>query len=139
VQSIQRRLLVWILGALSVGAIVLVIVSYFVALSEMSEILDDNLKQVALAVGSHQISATQAEGDVVQGYSAPPAEMDFAILSWSQDGRLLFASDPRLVLPFDTVDHSGLTAHRPGIKQRRRKWMPTRATSRAAANSQVVG
>ena len=98
-QSIQRHLLVWILGALSVGAIVLVIVSYFVALSEMSEILDDNLKQVALAVGSHQIAGTQAEGDVVQGYIAPPAEMDFAILSWSQDGRLLFASDPRLVLP----------------------------------------
>ena len=103
-RSIQRHLLVWILGALSVGAVVLVIVSYFVALSEMNEILDDNLKQVALAVASHETTGTQAEPGAVRGPTAPLAELDFAVLSWTPDGRLVFASDPRLVLPFDTME-----------------------------------
>lgn len=103
-RSIERHLLVWILGALSVGAVVLVIVSYFVALSEMNEILDENLKQVALSVASHELAGTETGDAGAPPTIAPPAELDFAILSWSADGRLIFASDPRLVLPFDTAE-----------------------------------
>ena len=109
--SIQRRLLVWILGALSAGAIVLVIVSYFVALSEIDEILDENLKQVALSVASHELVGRGAEPPVAVP-AAPLADLDFAILSWTADGRLVFASDPRITLPFDTADgHSRVQAN----------------------------
>ena len=101
--SIQRHLLVWILGALSAGAIVLVIVSYFVALSEIDEILDENLKQVALSVASHELVGRGIEPSVPM-MAAPLADLDFAILSWTSDGRLAFSSDPRIVLPFDTVE-----------------------------------
>jgi hypothetical protein len=52
VHSIERRLLVWILGALSIGAAVLVGVSYLVTLDEMDEIFDESLKQVVLAAAS---------------------------------------------------------------------------------------
>ena len=102
-QSIQRRLLVWILGALIAGALVLVIVSYFVALSEIDEILDENLKQVALSVASHELAGREIEAPA-QVMAAPPADLDFAVLSWTRDGRLVFSSDPRLTLPFDTAE-----------------------------------
>ena len=101
-QSIQRRLLVWILGALSAGAVVLVIVSYFVALYEIDEILDENLKQVALSVASHEMAGGEIEAPAQP--TAPLADLDFAIVSWTRDGRLVFASDPRLTLPFDTAE-----------------------------------
>ena len=107
-RSIERHLLVWILGALCCGALVLVVVSYFVALSEMDEILDENLKQVALSVASHELDGVEVAADRDAGTgnaSVPGMEgLDFAILSWTRDGRLLFASDPRLTLPFETVD-----------------------------------
>jgi two-component system OmpR family sensor kinase len=102
-QSIERHLLVWILGALSVGAVVLVIVSYFVALSEMNEILDENLKQVALSVASHELAGRETDAAAARRTVEPLAELDFAILSWTADGRLVFSSDPRLALSFDTV------------------------------------
>ena len=101
--SIQRHLLVWILGALSAGAIVLVIVSYFVALSEIDEILDENLKQVALSVASHELVGRRAE-PTVPAMAAALADLDFAIVSRTGDGRLVFSSDPRIVLPFDTAE-----------------------------------
>ena len=94
-RSIERHLLVWILGALCCGALVLVVVSYFVALSEMDEILDENLKQVALSVASHELDGVEVAADRDAGTgnaSVPSMEgLDFAILSWTRDGRLLFA------------------------------------------------
>jgi signal transduction histidine kinase len=102
VQSIRHRLLVWILGALSAGAIVLVIVSYFVALSEIDEILDESLKQVALSVASHELAGRESESPPPM--AAPLADLDFAILSRDRRGQLVFSSDPRLKLPFDTVE-----------------------------------
>ena len=51
--SIERRLLAWVLGALSLSALCLVVVSYVVTLDEMDEVFNDNLKQVALAVASY--------------------------------------------------------------------------------------
>lgn len=94
----------WILGALGAGAVVLLIVSYFVALSEMDEILDENLKQIALSVASRELAGTDTNAAAAQLAIAPVAELDFAILAWRADGRLVFASDPRLALPFDTVE-----------------------------------
>ena len=113
-RSIQRHLLVWILGALSAGAIVLVIVSYFVALSEIDEILDENLKQVALSVASHELVGRRAEPPVPM-LAATLEDLDFAILSWTGDGRLVFSSDPRIVLPFDTAEgHSRVQSNGEG-------------------------
>jgi signal transduction histidine kinase len=101
--SIQRRLLVWILGALTAGAILLVFVTYFVALSEIDEILVENLKQVALSVASHELVGRRAEPPVPM--MGPALEdLDFAIVSWAADGRLVFSSDPRVMLPFDTAE-----------------------------------
>lgn len=53
VQSIQRRVLVWAMGALVVGASLLVGGSYLLLAHEMGEVFEDNLKQVALAVANH--------------------------------------------------------------------------------------
>ena len=111
-RSIERRLLVWILGALTLGAAALVLVSYLVTLEEMNEIFDENLKQVALAVATYHRADAGAEP---RGRGALPVlprvyeeqgDFDFVTLAWTRDGRRSFASDARVELPFGAV--SGL-------------------------------
>lgn len=52
-RSIERTLLAWILGALSLGALVVALVTYLVTLEEMHEVFDADLKNVAQAVASY--------------------------------------------------------------------------------------
>lgn len=108
--SLERRLLAWVLGALCMGAAVLMLVSYLVTLEEMDEIFDENLKQVALAVASHH---RFGGGPVPRG--ALPAlprvyeeegDFDFVSLAWTRDGTLEFTSDPSVVLPFSDANGS---------------------------------
>jgi len=112
-RSLQHRLLAWILGALSAGALVLVGVSYFVTLEEMDEIFDENLKQVALAVASHhrfhQASGplTREELPELPRVYEEEGNFDFVTLTWTRDGRLSFVSERSVSLPF--VDVSGLS------------------------------
>ncbi|MEO7937090.1 MAG: ATP-binding protein, partial [Burkholderiaceae bacterium] len=103
-RSIRRHLLVWILGALSVGATVLLAVSYMVALAEMNELLDNNLQQVALSVASHEQATSGSDDGEAKGSGPPSSALNFAILTWKDDGQLVFSSDPRLALPFDTIE-----------------------------------
>ncbi|RYF38244.1 MAG: two-component sensor histidine kinase, partial [Comamonadaceae bacterium] len=45
--SIHRHLLLWVMGALGVGASLLIGGSYWALKHEMDEVFEDNLKQVA--------------------------------------------------------------------------------------------
>ena len=49
-RSIQRHVLLWTLGALVLGTLLLAGVAYRVSLVEYNEALDANLRQVALSV-----------------------------------------------------------------------------------------
>ena len=64
--SIHRHLLLWLMGALGVGASLLIGGSYWVLRNEMGEVFEDNLKQVALAVANHHGN---------HGGAAPPARL----------------------------------------------------------------
>ncbi|MCW7538724.1 ATP-binding protein [Aquabacterium sp. A7-Y] len=119
--SIRRHLLGWMLGALSAGAALLLVASYLVTLEELSEVFDENLKQVALAVASHHAFGhgyaprTRAELPALpQRYELPPlperyereARFDYVTLAWRHDGQRLFASDPAVRVPL--LRHDGL-------------------------------
>jgi two-component system, OmpR family, sensor kinase len=102
-RSIERYLLAWIMGALCLGAVAIVLVVYLVTLDEMNEIYDADLKNVAEALGTHH-RAGIGPGDPDDPKS--PVRTDVADLAeivtitWTQDGRRIFSSDPRVAIPF---------------------------------------
>lgn len=102
-RSIERYLLAWVMGALCLGAVVIVLVTYLVTLDEMNEIFDAGLKNVAEALGTHHRAGIDP-GDPglprlpVRTDVADPAEI--VTITWTQDGRRVFSSDPRVAIPF---------------------------------------
>ena len=102
-RSLERYLLGWIMGALALGAVVIVMVTYLITLDEMNEIFDAGLKNVAEALGNHNhpesdlrepaVSVMPQRTDV-----ADPAEI--VTITWTQAGQPVFSSDPRVAIPF---------------------------------------
>lgn len=102
-RSIERYLLAWIMGALVLGAVVIVMVTYLVTLDEMNEIYNADLKNVAEALGTHHRSGTgPGDPDVprlpIRIDVADPEEI--VTITWTSDGRRVFSSDPRVAIPF---------------------------------------
>lgn len=106
-RSIERYLLAWIMGALCLGAVVILLVTYLVTLDEMNEIYDADLKNVAEALGTHH-RAGLSPGDPdlprlpVRTDRPDPAEI--VTITWAQDGRRVFSSDPRVAIPFSSQE-----------------------------------
>ena len=102
-RSIERTLLAWILGALSLGAMVIVLVTYLVALEEMHDVLDANLKNVAEAVANYHHAGQSLGGkDLIvspQRNDTPEGD-EIVTLTWTPQGQRVFASDPRVQLAF---------------------------------------
>jgi len=99
VVSIRRRLFLWMMGVLSLGALAVTIGSYALTLEEMNEVFDEELKQVALTALTHAHEP--------RALPKPPADgsdlVDVAFVTqvWSLGGQLLFSSRPQAQLPFD--------------------------------------
>jgi signal transduction histidine kinase len=111
-RSIRRRLLVWVLGALTLGGAGLLGVAYLNLLHELHEVFDDSLKQVALAVAEHhrfdgRHSARQRDELPHLPSVFEEGAFDYVTLTWTRDGRLLSTSDRSVQLPF--VGHTGLS------------------------------
>ena len=111
VQSIQRRVLVWAMGALVVGASLLVGSSYLTLAHEMGEVFEDNLKQVALAVANHHgtygMARTPRIAEQLPRVYEEYGKFEFVTAAWTRDGTLLHRSDPTVALPF--LSRSGLS------------------------------
>jgi hypothetical protein len=96
--SIQRRLLAWLMGALLVGAALLTLTTYWLALDETNEEFDEELKQVALTVLNH--------ADIVARpvpYRPSPADLEgyvFFTQVWTLEGERLSTSNPEVQIPF---------------------------------------
>jgi signal transduction histidine kinase len=102
--SIHRRVLLWALGALALGASMLVGGSWWLLAQEMREVFEDNLKQVALAVASHHHANAMA-GPPRLAQQLPRiyeehGTFEFVTQVWSRDGKLLHSSDEGAALPF---------------------------------------
>ena len=98
--TLRRYLSRWLMGALALGAVVLVTASYLNALAEWSSVLDQQLRQVALAVLAHH----RFEDGGEPGYAArKPSEFDFFTQVFSPAGVREFGSDPDVRLPFSST------------------------------------
>jgi signal transduction histidine kinase len=107
VRSIERYLLSWIMGALSLGALAIVLVTYLVTLDEMGEIFDADLKNVAEALGTHH-RAGIGPGDPALPRSPERSDVaspeEIVTITWTADGRRVFSSDPRVTIPFSNSE-----------------------------------
>lgn len=109
-RSIRMHLLAWVLGALNVGAVLLLLVSYLIVLEEMNEVFDENLKQVALAVTAHRdpASAMPPKSRVqlprLERIYDSAGDFDVIVLTWTRDGARRFTSGPDVQLPFSTTN-----------------------------------
>ena len=102
-RSLERYLLGWIMGALALGAVVIVMVTYLITLDEMNEIFDAGLKNVAEALGNHnhpEIALHEPALPVIPQRTdvADPAEI--VTITWTLAGQPVFSSDPRVAIPF---------------------------------------
>ncbi|MDB5946745.1 MAG: hypothetical protein JWQ33_1771, partial [Ramlibacter sp.] len=109
--SLQRRVLTWAMGALGLGASVLLAGSWWMLRNEMREVFTDNLKQVALAVATHNGAGDallqQRIARQLPRVYEENGNFEFVTALWTRDGKLVNSSDPAVVLPFGT--HSGLS------------------------------
>ena len=117
-RSIERYLLIWVLGALTVGSILLALVVYSVTLDEMNEVFDVDLKNVANALVGYRGSGPGLSNTVPQAAAQDVATADdseIVTLMWSQGGALLYTSDPAVTLPL--VRQAGLTRRQVGADE----------------------
>ncbi len=102
-RSITRYLIAWVMGAMCVGGLAIVGVTYLATLDEFSETIDADLKNLAEALGTHHhpdigkidpaLARFRLRTDV-----ADPAEI--VTVTWTSDGRAVFSSDARVAVPF---------------------------------------
>ena len=104
-RSIERYLLSWILGALTLGSVLVALVMYLVLLDEMNEVFDDHLANVAKAVASYHHSG-HATGDSTPESPVRNEALDgseIVTVTWTRSGERVYSSDQRVDLPFSTT------------------------------------
>jgi two-component system OmpR family sensor kinase len=102
-RSIERYLLGWLLGALGLGAAIIVLVTYFVTLDEMDEIFDADLKHVAESLGNYHHVGVALSIDRTRRLplrTDVPNIEEIVTITWTHDGMLVYSSDPRVHIPF---------------------------------------
>ena len=98
--SIRRQLMVWVLGALCIGAPVLVLAAYLLSLGEIDEVLDDSLRQTALLLADRDLAG--AFPPLPAPKSVPYGDTESMLVAEARrpDGTLLFTSQPETSLNF---------------------------------------
>jgi two-component system OmpR family sensor kinase len=99
-KSLHARLLAWVLGALTLGSLLLAVVMYFETLDDVGQALDEDLRQIALAMADRPRHVNGAAAQGQPSVEDVPADLDYLTQKWSLDGRLLSSSNPQLRLPF---------------------------------------
>jgi two-component system, OmpR family, sensor kinase len=144
-RSIERSLLAWILGALTLGSILVALVTYLVTLEEMNEVFDADLRNVAEAVAGyrHSGNANTADAMPVLPQRTDIADDDEIVtLSWTRAGQRVYASDPRIRIPY--IDVEGLSR----IRVEAEEWIVyssvrddgvAQAAQRAASRQEMAG
>lgn len=113
--SIRRHLLVWVLGALGAGALVLVFAAYRLTLEEMDEVLDDSVRQTALLIADRDLAGALAGGPVTPLIPSSDTESQLVAIARRPDGTLLFTSEPEMALRFDPIAGHSLQRNRDAL------------------------
>ncbi|WP_457329528.1 sensor histidine kinase [Rhizobacter sp. P5_C2] len=106
-RSIERYLLAWLMGALALGGLLVAIVTYVVTLDEMNEVFDADLKNVAQSVARYHLAAYDArrhDALVLPERTDTPDDVEIVTLTWTDEGERVYASDPRVKLPFSNIE-----------------------------------
>lgn len=109
-RSIERYLLQWVVGASSLGAVLVTLGIYLVTLEEINEVFDANLKNVAQAVLSYHHAGHGPDGDApiqLRQRTDAPGDSEIVSTTWTRSGQRVYASDARVRLPF--TDAEGLS------------------------------
>jgi len=89
---------------MSLGTLVVALVTYLVILDEVDEIYDAELRNVAEALGGYRpLEPVPPDREARKLAPLPgdlPPDTEIVTQAWTQDGRLLYASDPRVAIPF---------------------------------------
>ena len=110
-RSIRRTLLIWILGALSLGGVLVALSTYLVTLEEMHEVFDADLRNVAEAMASYHHAFRPALGEAPPDLPVRtdvPDDSEIVTLTWTPAGERVYSSDPRVRLAVHV--HRGLVA-----------------------------
>jgi two-component system, OmpR family, sensor kinase len=107
VKSLRGRLLVALVGVVLAVGLVTSAATYFAARAEIGELLDEQLRQVALSMRDH------ARLDL--GGLGRPGDPDHRVVVqiWDPSGGAIYSSDPTPPLPltrepgFSTIEHAG--------------------------------
>jgi len=91
--SIRRRLLFWLIAAVLFASVVAALGVYRQARSELDDVFDYHLEQIALSLRDRTFEQIVTEPPVVED------RFDFVIQVWRPDGVRLYYSAPRATLP----------------------------------------
>lgn len=91
--SIRRKLLAWLLAAVLLAGLVAAAGVYRQARSELDEVFDYHLRQMALSLRDGTFGGMADEQNTIGG------EFDFVVQVWDRDGVKLYFSRPHVVLP----------------------------------------
>ncbi len=96
VLSIRRRLLVWMLSALALAGIAASGMTYFQAREDVNDLFDYQLQQLALSLEHRPGAPPRIEAGDPEDRAE---ELDFVTQIWDLQGKLVFATHPRAILP----------------------------------------
>ena len=107
-RSIERDLVAWVVGALSLGLALVTLVTYLVTVDEMNEVFDVDLKNVATAVATYHHSGHGQQPDQAAVLASVDTsgrdDADIVTQTWDRAGARVFVSDPNVLLPFSAVE-----------------------------------
>jgi two-component system, OmpR family, sensor kinase len=111
-RSIERTLLAWVLGTLTLGSVLVALVIYLVTFDEMNEVFDADLKNVAEAVGSYHHSGLGADAfqPLMPQRTDVPDDDEIITVTWTRARHRVYASDPRVEMAY--IDVEGLSRTR---------------------------
>ena len=100
--------MVWVLGALCLGASMLMIAAYSITLGEIDEVLDDSLRQTALLLADRDLAPSFPVAPAPQPTAPSDTESQLVTIARRPDGALLFSSQPELSLAFSAIPGASL-------------------------------
>ncbi|MCY4754861.1 sensor histidine kinase [Pelomonas aquatica] len=104
-RSLERDLLKWIVGALAVGTVLVTVAAYWVTLEEMHEVFNAELKTIAEGVARmHHANQDWTASADIPARTDIPDNSEIVTQSWTAAGKRLYISDPRVSLPFLSIE-----------------------------------